>query len=173
MSIWRGGTTNYSGKWKVNRIGHILRRKCFQKHVVEGNTAGNIKVTGRGGNRSKQLLFDLEEKRGYRRLKEEALDRTLGRTRFGRGCGRVVRLQNEWTNTNNEQINERVLAESFDFLVPAGCLQRISLSPAVYNSNPVFATSICKFRRVQATNAQPLAVCVCVCVCVCVSWFSQ
>jgi hypothetical protein len=94
-SIWRGGTSNYSRKRKANRIGHILRRKCCQKHVVEGNTAGYIKVTERGRNRRKQLLFDFQEKRGYWRLKEEALDRTLGRTRFGRGCGRFVRLQNE------------------------------------------------------------------------------
>jgi hypothetical protein len=37
---------------------------------------GNIKVTGRGGNRRKQLLYDLEEKGGYWKLKEEELDRT-------------------------------------------------------------------------------------------------
>jgi hypothetical protein len=29
--------------------------------------------------------------KAYRKLKEEALDRTLGRTRFGRGYGPVVR----------------------------------------------------------------------------------
>jgi hypothetical protein len=72
-----------------------LRRKCFLQHVVEENTAGNIKVTGKGGNRRKQLLYVLEEKRGYWKLKEEAPDRTLERTRFGKGCGRVVRLENE------------------------------------------------------------------------------
>jgi len=47
-------------------------------------------VTGRRGGRRKQLLDDLKEKRGYWKLKEEALDRTLWRTRFGRD-GRVIR----------------------------------------------------------------------------------
>jgi transposase InsO family protein len=31
-------------------------------------------------------------------LKEEALDRTLWRTRFGRGYGPVVRQNTEWMN---------------------------------------------------------------------------
>jgi len=34
---------------------------------------------------------DLKEKRGYWKSKEEALDRTLWRTRFGRDYGPVVR----------------------------------------------------------------------------------
>jgi hypothetical protein len=48
-------------------------------------------MTGRRGRRRKQLLDDLKEKRRYWKLKEEALDRTLWRTRFGRGYGPVVR----------------------------------------------------------------------------------
>jgi hypothetical protein len=40
-------------------------------------------VTGRGGRRRKQLLNDLKEKRIYWKLKDEALARTLWRTRFG------------------------------------------------------------------------------------------
>jgi hypothetical protein len=39
----------------------------------------------------KHLLDDLKEKRIYWKLKEEALDRNLWRTRFGRGYGPVVR----------------------------------------------------------------------------------
>jgi len=38
---------------------------------------------------------DLEETRGYWKLKEEALDRTLWRTGFGRGCGPIVRQNTE------------------------------------------------------------------------------
>jgi hypothetical protein len=34
---------------------------------------------------------DLKETRGYRKLKEDALDHTLWRTRFGRGCGLAIR----------------------------------------------------------------------------------
>jgi hypothetical protein len=48
-------------------------------------------VTGRRGRSRKQLLNDLKEKREYGKLKEEALDRTLWRASFGRGCGPVVK----------------------------------------------------------------------------------
>jgi hypothetical protein len=48
-------------------------------------------MTQRRGRRRKQLLDDLKEKKRYCKLNEEALDRTLWRTRFGRGCGPVVR----------------------------------------------------------------------------------
>jgi hypothetical protein len=47
-------------------------------------------VTGRRGRIRKKLLDDLKKKIGYWKLKEEALDRTLWRTRFGRGYGPVV-----------------------------------------------------------------------------------
>jgi hypothetical protein len=47
-------------------------------------------VNGRGGKRGKQLLDDLGGGgEGYRKLKEEALDRILWRTRFGRDYGPV------------------------------------------------------------------------------------
>jgi hypothetical protein len=48
-------------------------------------------MTGRRGRRRKQLLDSLKKARGYRILIEEALDRTLWRTRYGP----VLRLQNE------------------------------------------------------------------------------
>jgi len=48
-------------------------------------------VTGRRGRRRRKPLDDLRERRGYCRLKEEALDRTMWRARFGRGFGPVVR----------------------------------------------------------------------------------
>ena len=48
-------------------------------------------MTGRRGKRSKQLLYDLKEKSGYCKLKDEALDRTVWRNRFGRDCGPFVR----------------------------------------------------------------------------------
>jgi hypothetical protein len=55
-------------------------------------------MTGRRGRRRKQLLDDIKEKTRYWKLKEEALDRTLGRTRLGRGYGPVVRRTTEWMN---------------------------------------------------------------------------
>jgi hypothetical protein len=47
-------------------------------------------MTGRRGRKRRKLLDDLKE-RGYSHLKEEALDRTMWRARFGRGLGPVVR----------------------------------------------------------------------------------
>jgi hypothetical protein len=47
-------------------------------------------VTERRGIRRRKLLDDLKERRGYSHL-EEALDRTMWRTRFGIGFGPVVR----------------------------------------------------------------------------------
>ena len=58
-------------KRKSNWIGHILRR------------------------RRKKVMDDLKDRRGYSHLKEEALDRTVWRNRFGRGFGPVVRQNTE------------------------------------------------------------------------------
>jgi hypothetical protein len=58
---------------------------------IEGKIQGGIEVTGRRGRRRTQLLDDRKERRGYSHLKEEALDRTIWRARFGRGFGPVVR----------------------------------------------------------------------------------
>ena len=81
-------------KRKANWIGHILRRYCLLQRVIEGKTKGGMEVTGRRGGRRKKLLDDLKKRRGYSHLKEEALDRTKWRARFGRGFGPVVRLLN-------------------------------------------------------------------------------
>ena len=75
-------------KRKANWIGHILRRNCLLQRVIEGKIKGGIEV--RRGRRRK-LLDDLKERREYSHLKEEALDRTMWRARFGRGFGSVVR----------------------------------------------------------------------------------
>ena len=75
----------------ANWIGHILRRNCLLKQVIEGKIKGEIEVTRRRGRRRKKLLDDLKDRRGYYHLKEEALDHTVWRNRFGRGAGPVVR----------------------------------------------------------------------------------
>jgi hypothetical protein len=61
------------------------------KHVIEGKVEGRIEVTGRRGRRRKQLMYGLKVMRSDCKLKEEALDRAVWRTRFGRGCRPVVR----------------------------------------------------------------------------------
>jgi hypothetical protein len=52
-------------KRKTNWIGHILRRNCLLKHIIEGNKEV------RRGRRCNLLLDDLKERRGYWKLKEE------------------------------------------------------------------------------------------------------
>ena len=74
-------------KRKANWIGHILRRNCLLKQFIKGKK----EVTRRRGKRRKKLLDDLKDRRGYSHLKEEALDRTMWRNRFGRFAGPVVR----------------------------------------------------------------------------------
>ena len=49
-----------------------------------------MEVTRRRGRRRKKLLDDLKDRRGYFQLKEEVLDHTMRRNRFGRGFGPVV-----------------------------------------------------------------------------------
>ena len=48
-------------------------------------------MTGRRGGRRRKLLDDLEKRRGYSHLKEEAVDRIMWRDCFGRGFGPDVR----------------------------------------------------------------------------------
>jgi len=62
-----------------------LHRNCFLQRIIEGKKKGGIEVTGRRGRRRRKLLDGLKERRGYSHLKEEALDRTMWRARFGRG----------------------------------------------------------------------------------------
>ena len=78
-------------KRKANWIGHILRRKCLLKQVIEGKIKGKMEVTRRQGRRRTKLVDDLKDRRGYSHLKEEALDRTMWRNRFGGGTEPVVR----------------------------------------------------------------------------------
>jgi hypothetical protein len=70
-----------------------LRRNCLLQVIegeITGKITGAIEVTGRRGRRRK-LLGDLKERRRYSHLKENDLDRTMWRARFGRGFGPVVR----------------------------------------------------------------------------------
>jgi hypothetical protein len=54
-----------------------LRRNCPLQHVIEGKIIGAIEVTEGRGRRRGKLLDELEERRGWAHLKEEALDRTM------------------------------------------------------------------------------------------------
>jgi len=78
-------------KRKANWIGHILGRNCLLQWVIEGKIKEGIEVTGSRGRKRRKLLDDLKERREFSHLKEEALDRTMWRARFGVGFGPVVR----------------------------------------------------------------------------------
>jgi hypothetical protein len=82
---------NRKGNW----IGHIVRRNCLLKQVIEGKIKGEMEVTKRRGRKRKKLLDDLKKRRGYSHLKEEALDRTMWRNRFGGGFEPVARQNTE------------------------------------------------------------------------------
>ena len=60
-----------------------------------------IEVTGRRRRIPNLLLDDLKERRCYSELKAKALDCTVCRTRFGRGCWPVARQTTEWINTSD------------------------------------------------------------------------
>ena len=57
---------------------------------------GEMEVTRRRGRRRKKLLDNLKDGSGYSHLKEDALDRTMWRNRFGGGFEPVVRQNIEW-----------------------------------------------------------------------------
>jgi hypothetical protein len=75
-------------KRKGNWIDHILRRNCLLKQVIEGKIKEEMKVTRRRRRKKR-------DRRGYSHLKEETVDRTMWRNRFGRGFGPVVRQNTE------------------------------------------------------------------------------
>ena len=70
-------------KRKANFIGNILRTNCLLQRVIERKIKGGIEVTGRRGRRRRKLLDDLKERTEYSHLKEEALEHTIWRARFG------------------------------------------------------------------------------------------
>jgi hypothetical protein len=81
------------GKWlqRAKEEKNILHTtNCLLKHTVEGNIEGRIEVMERRRRRHKQLPKDLQENRGYWKLKEQTLACTVWRTCFGRGDGSLL-----------------------------------------------------------------------------------
>ena len=56
-------------------------------------------MTRKRGRRSRKLLDDLKQRKGYCHLKVEALDRTMWIACCGRGFGPVVRQTAKWINS--------------------------------------------------------------------------
>jgi hypothetical protein len=72
---------------KANWIGHMLRRNCLLKHVIEGKIEGRTEVTGRRGRRLSSYCMTL--KKGE--LKEEALGGAVWGNYFGKSYRPVAR----------------------------------------------------------------------------------
>ena len=60
-------------------------------------------MTGKSGKRRKQLMDYLNERKGYWKLTEEALDCNLRITRFGTGYGPVAILTNSAITDQQQQ----------------------------------------------------------------------
>jgi hypothetical protein len=82
----------------------IIPGNCLLQRVIEGKIKGGIEVIGRRERKRRKLLDDLKERKGYSHLKEEALDRTMWRARFGRGLEPVVRQTTKWMNYTRNYI---------------------------------------------------------------------
>jgi hypothetical protein len=95
LIMWKINITKSRGgkEHPIRRLTGLVTscRNFLLKRVIDGNVEGRIGVMGRRGRRRKQLLDDLKDTRRYWKLKEATLDRTVWRTRFGRGCGPVLR----------------------------------------------------------------------------------
>jgi hypothetical protein len=76
---------------KASEIVHFLHRNCLPERKKERKRKEERKGTERRGGRRQQLLYDFKEKRRYRHLKQETLDRTVWKIHFGRGHGPVTR----------------------------------------------------------------------------------
>ena len=68
-----------------------------------------MEVARRRGRRRKKLLDDLKDRRGYSHSKEEALDRTMWRHRFGGGFGPVVRQNTERMNESKNTLTRNIV----------------------------------------------------------------
>ena len=72
-------------------IRYNSRKNCRVKTCYLGEDGSKCRRKCQKRLKNKQLLDDRKETRRYWKLREEALDRTGWRTRYGRGCGNIVR----------------------------------------------------------------------------------
>jgi len=85
----------------------LFTKEYLPTSIIEGKIGGSVEVTGRRRRKRKQLL-DIWETRGYRKLKKEAPDRTVWRSRFGRRYGSVVRETILRNSGNDVPVNTAV-----------------------------------------------------------------
>ena len=126
-------------KRKANWISPILRRNCLLQQVIEGKIKDQIEVTRRRGRRRKKLLDDLKDRRGYCRLKEQALDRTVWRNRFGRGFGPVVWQITDDDDDDDDNNKHIVVSDRVD--IQFLCIASPAIFVKTYNPQKVLVYS--------------------------------
>jgi ribosomal protein S26 len=77
-------------KRKANCMVTFCVETAFYKGLLKARYKGD-RSDRKTRKKSRKLLDDLKERRGYSYLKEETLDRTMWTARFGRDFGPVVR----------------------------------------------------------------------------------
>ena len=93
----------------------FLPKNCLPEYIIEGKLEGEIEVTGCRGRRFKQLRDGLKEMRGYWKLKDKVLVRTLWRTRFGRSCEPIVRQAAECSMASDIYVHySSIVCRSWD-----------------------------------------------------------
>src|SRR5215469_354309 len=85
----------------ANWIGYIFYTNFLLKLVVEEEIQRRIEGKRRRGRRRKHLLDRVNKENRYWNLKEEALDRSVWRTLYGRGYELLVRFADGCQNTKN------------------------------------------------------------------------
>ena len=82
---------------RANWIGHILRWNCLLKRSIEGKIKGRIKWREEEEEDVSSSWMTWRRRYwGYWKWNEEAPDRTVWRTRLGRGCRYVARRPAGW-----------------------------------------------------------------------------
>jgi hypothetical protein len=85
--------------WKIKYYKKSRRKERSYVYMQQNEGRLKLLVTSCIGTAStayKQLLNGIQERRRYGKLKDEALDRTLGRTHLWKGYGSVVRKTTWW-----------------------------------------------------------------------------
>ena len=150
-------------------MGHNWRRICLLKHVTERKIEGRTEVTERRRRRRKQLLDDLKKTIRYWKLKDEALESTVWRNRFGGDSGPVVRQtterMNECPTLRNFKMYQRVLERrriKREQKHPLPC----STSKQVYNTPPTHAQrkrqrfwDPCYFIKLSCSRQESFKIC--------------
>ena len=91
---------------KANNIGHILCTNFLLKHFIENNKERRIEGKRRWGRRRKHLLDSVKKENKYWNFREEALDLTIRRTRFGRGYWPILGQTAGWWWGNTYSVSE-------------------------------------------------------------------